>query len=207
MLERPAGGFFGGLWVFPGGAVEESDHEDIVRRAVSLPSGEEDLPWRAAALRETVEEVGLAITRPPLHSTGWGRGRTVFEQVISRGAVLDGHRLRLLSQWVTPEWAPTRFDARFYLAVVDGDPTLVPQEDEVVSIEWVYPADALARLERQEWALVTPTVHHIRWMATYASVESMWRAATEPGVRRNLPAPEEDGSLVRVQLPVVSDRS
>src|SRR5690554_7616023 len=66
MLHRVARGFFGGLWVFPGGKVEEIDHSDLAREAVAVPEDADDRPWRSAALRETIEEVGVAITDPPL---------------------------------------------------------------------------------------------------------------------------------------------
>jgi 8-oxo-dGTP pyrophosphatase MutT (NUDIX family) len=50
MIRRPEGGFFGGLWVFPGGAVDAADHQG-------------DDPHRRAAVREAREEVGLEV--PP----------------------------------------------------------------------------------------------------------------------------------------------
>lgn len=53
LLQRnPAARFMGGAWVFPGGAVHESDE----RPGVSGPVG--------AALRETEEESGLALAGP-----------------------------------------------------------------------------------------------------------------------------------------------
>src|SRR5690606_31598322 len=103
------------------------------------------LPFRSAALRETIEEVGLAITNPrqtrPFESVGTG----VFEEALRQGAVLDGTRLQLISRWVTPELAPTRFDTYFYLAVVETDMPLRPQPAEIIAVEWVEPAEALAR--------------------------------------------------------------
>ncbi|HSJ34642.1 MAG TPA: NUDIX domain-containing protein [Acidimicrobiia bacterium] len=205
MIERPARGFFGGLWVFPGGGLEPIDHENIARRAVRAPDGVDDLSWRAAALRETAEEVGLAITDPELIEPVTAIGVGVFETVLSRGAVLDGERLRLVSQWVTPEGAPTRFDTRFYVAVLDSDPDLVPQPGEVIDTAWIRPAEALDRMERQEWALVTPTIHHLQWLARHADIDSIWHAAGQALGSRVEPVVEYDGSEVRIQLPTAAE--
>lgn len=53
MLHRTSKVHFGGMWVFPGGRIDDSDHEsaggDLVRAA------------RNAAARETLEETGLTV--------------------------------------------------------------------------------------------------------------------------------------------------
>src|SRR5690606_26918071 len=160
MLHRVARGFFGGLWVFPGGKVEEIDHSDLAREAVAVPEDADDLPGRSAALRETIGEEGVAITDAPpagpVRAEGaaaseherapWrAEGAAVFEQVLAHEAVLDGRRLRLLSQWVTPRSAPVRFDTRFYLARVEED--TAPEADPAEATEacWVPPRLALER--------------------------------------------------------------
>lgn len=53
MVRRPPGGFFGGVWVFPGGTVDPGDHA----------AGDSDLDQalRRAAVRELAEEVGLVV--------------------------------------------------------------------------------------------------------------------------------------------------
>lgn len=201
MLERPARGFFGGLWVFPGGGVEEIDDSSLAHQVTEFPPDVDDRRWRVAALRETIEEVGLAITRPDGAEGVHGLGEAVFAALAAQGARLDAARLRLLSQWVTPAGAPTRFDARFYLALVEGDPPLVPQPEEVLAVEWTTPSSALRRFDRGEWAMVTPTLHHLRWLAGFQVVEDVWDAATRASEQRIEPFVERDGSEVRVRLP------
>lgn len=202
MLERPTRGYFGGLWVFPGGGVETVDRSELAQQGVAAPEGCDDLEWRAAALRETFEEVGLALTDPPLDGPLVADdGADVYRQIVGRGSRLDATRLRFVSQWVTPVGAPTRFDARFYLTVLDGDPVLAAHDHEVVSMAWVTPSEALARMDRNEWALVLPTIHHLRWLARYPDVDGIWRAAIEATGQRVEPMVEFDGSEVRVRLP------
>lgn len=201
MLERPARGPFGGLWVFPGGALEPTDRGPLAENAVTIPHGAEDLPWRAAALRETAEEVGIAVTRPQLGQPIDALGEAVFEEVLERGAVLDGERLDLLSRWVTPQGFPVRFDARFYLAVVDTAPPPLARDAEVADVKWVSPGEGLERAEEGTWLMVTPTIHHLRWLAGHAGVDAIDAAAKGADVRRPEPLTETDGSRVPVPLP------
>jgi 8-oxo-dGTP pyrophosphatase MutT (NUDIX family) len=53
MVRRPPRGFFGGVWVFPGGTLDPGDHADD---DVDLEQA-----FRRAAVRELAEEVGMAV--------------------------------------------------------------------------------------------------------------------------------------------------
>jgi len=52
MVRRPPIGFFGGVWVFPGGTIDAGDHagDDFPEQA-----------FRRAAVRELAEEVGIVL--------------------------------------------------------------------------------------------------------------------------------------------------
>lgn len=118
LMRRPDRGSFAGAWVFPGGKVESGDVRD----------GDEEVEdARRAAIRETREEVGLAVAD-----------------------------LVPLSQWQPPLEAPTRIRTWFFLAEApDEEPS--PSADEVAEIAWVRPAEALARHAAGEWTLYPPT--------------------------------------------------
>ncbi|MEX0667155.1 MAG: NUDIX hydrolase, partial [Acidimicrobiia bacterium] len=53
MVRRPPRGFFGGVWVFPGGTVDPSDEAEGDVLA--------DGAYRRAAVRELAEEVGIQL--------------------------------------------------------------------------------------------------------------------------------------------------
>jgi 8-oxo-dGTP pyrophosphatase MutT (NUDIX family) len=54
MLRKSRGIAFGGMWVFPGGRVDEVDWEGVAE-------GDDEVAARRAAVREAAEECGLAI--------------------------------------------------------------------------------------------------------------------------------------------------
>lgn len=157
MVERPLRGVFGGIWAFPGGAVEAVDRlADIV--------GFTD-PWRSAGLRETAEEVGIFLTDPPAAAPVLTDDGDVFEALSRAAARFDPGRLRYLASWITPEGIPRRFDARFYLAEVAAEVEGAVVTDELVGMAWVEPTEILSRVERGEWSMIFPTVWHVELIA------------------------------------------
>jgi 8-oxo-dGTP pyrophosphatase MutT (NUDIX family) len=188
LVERPSRGFFGGIWAFPGGAVDTSD--------ASVDEFGFSDPWRAAALRETAEEVGVFITDPqsaqPQRRSGMPVSRTVGEFA----ARFDPARLTYVSSWITPESAPRRFEARFYSAVVDGEVEGSIESDELVDLEWATPAEVLSRVESEKWAMIFPTVWHIELLA---EAEDPTRLVPHP--IRQLAPDGDDWSVIDLGMP------
>jgi len=155
MVERPASGVFGGIWAFPGGAVDEGDR-------LSPVAGD---PWRTAGLRETAEEVGIFLTSPRSAQPALGPDGDVYAALARERAAFDAARLRYLASWITPVGVPRRFEARFYLAEVDADVEGAVVTDELVDMAWAEPAEILRRVEHGEWAMIFPTVWHVELVA------------------------------------------
>lgn len=133
LMRRPDRGSFAGAWVFPGGKVEPGDR---------LAGASESEDARRAGIRETFEEVGLAVDD-----------------------------LVLLSEWHPPLDVPTRIRTWFYLALApDEDP--VPSRDEVGEIAWVRPAEALARHGAGEWMLFPPTWITLHQLTAFTDARS-----------------------------------
>ncbi|MGW8484192.1 NUDIX domain-containing protein [Microbacterium sp. NPDC055903] len=116
LIRRPDRGSFAGGWVFPGGVVEPQDAADA----------EEDAA-RAAAIRETYEEVGLVLTDPVT-----------------------------LSRWAPPVEAPKRVRTWFFLAADPGG-EIHPAAGEVAGWAWMRPEDALAQHADGAMLLFPPT--------------------------------------------------
>ena len=157
---RPPGGHFGGVWVFPGGAVDHADRE---------AADDSDEAWRLAGLRETWEEVGLAIVEPSSVVIPPGNG-SVHDRLRTVGASFAVGRMVYLSNWVTPAFVPKRFDTRFYL--IDADGPLHPTE-ELVDVAWVAVTTVVERRHAGELPLMFPTLSHLRYLAGFGDVASV----------------------------------
>jgi 8-oxo-dGTP pyrophosphatase MutT (NUDIX family) len=121
--------FMPSKFVFPGGGIDAADQPRsghlaetcAARLSADVPPGAPE-PDRivAAALRELVEETGLALA--------------------------PGAALRFIFRAITPQGAPRRFDARFLLtpaSAITGDPEdFSAAADELSALQWVPLSDA-----------------------------------------------------------------
>ncbi|MEN8114271.1 MAG: NUDIX hydrolase [Actinomycetota bacterium] len=169
MVRRtPSARFMGGAWVFPGGAVDESDGADLALAAV-VSDDDELLAWRAAALRELVEETGIWIREQgTISQQDRDAGEHVF-RAATRGNRLDGNALRYFANWITPARLPVRFDTRFFAAIVPYgiDPWI--DGDELVDWAWVRPSTALDRSHEGSWVVAFPTRKTLEWIDRFAT--------------------------------------
>ena len=183
--------FMGGWHAFPGGGLSRSDAavpvEGRPAGAGEGPPGagfpeslrggsQEEAPGPdlipgivACALRELFEETGLLLASPSSDPASLGRAqsallakeRTFAEILEDLGVRLDASRLVWAGRWVTPPFAPVRFDNRFFLLewpqseVVQ--PAVIP--GELAEGEWIAPSAALERCQSE--ALAAPPILHI----------------------------------------------
>lgn len=195
MVHRNSRGFFGDIAVFPGGRVDDID----------VPPGldqDDDLSHRRAGLREFAEETGILITDSgPLPIPGV-KDAAFYDWVDARALSPGFDELVLVSRWVTPEAAPRRFDARFYVVSCVDPPDVEIDADELIGHEWVSPEEALAHHDAGRWAMIHPTIAHLRWLSRWSSIDEAIRSATgADGRTLIIPRIVEDGSLLPIHLP------
>jgi 8-oxo-dGTP pyrophosphatase MutT (NUDIX family) len=142
MMRRPGGADFApGAYVFPGGSLHVED------------AGFED-EFRAAAIRELFEEVGILLARLPSRRFATDRdclrlrslladGRGWPNALGELGLTLAMDRLVFLARWITPAVVSRRFDTRFYVARRPSGQTVHAQPGEVTDWTWITPAQAL----------------------------------------------------------------
>jgi 8-oxo-dGTP pyrophosphatase MutT (NUDIX family) len=204
LQRRPAGmGFAGGLWVFPGGRVDEADRDPAVDASwggpppaawaerLGLPV-DEARGQVVAACRETLEEAGLLLATPAagVEELAAARaellaGATGFAELLARlGVRLDSGRLRYWAWWVTPEEEPRRYDTRFFLAGLPADAAVTAHLAEAERERWLPPVEAAAD---QRLPMLPPTRYTLRDLAGFGSVAEALAAAADRRVERVLP--------------------
>lgn len=201
MVRRKRRGFFGGLVVFPGGGVDPVDRSALAGEVVR--TSHDDRAHRSAALRELGEETGLLPREGRAIRAPGAKGELFYRALLEESVVLDGDQLVLVSRWVTPEDAPRRFDARFYVVGVDEAAGVRLDQDELTEHHWVTLSDALALNRRGDWPMFLPTVAHLRWLKRRDSIEDALVSARGADGRTLIePRRMEDGSIVPLLLPV-----
>lgn len=191
MAERAKSmGFAGGMMVFPGGKVDAADIE--LARNDTLAPGFADLDAvdaaaRIAAIRETFEEAGVLVTvggRVSEEVRDHWRSRIVEHEesfadfLMTTGHRLDPHALVPFAHWCPPAGLEKkRFDTRFYLARMPEAETALHDGHESTHSHWITAAEALARADAGENAIIFPTRRNLERLALHDSIDSLIAAA------------------------------
>ena len=171
VVERSARmAFAAGALVFPGGRIDAED------RALAASLGRPDDAAKVSAIRETIEESGVA---PALLGTITPTLGLTLQQSLIDGApfaeLLSRHNLALdldaliaFARW-KPAFAHARtFDTMFFLAPAPaGEWAPRPQPGECVAAEWASPADLIARIDRGEASAIFPTKRNLERLAQH----------------------------------------
>jgi len=161
VVERSAESrFLPGYVAFPGGAVEPGDDARAERWFGSVDEGH-----RAAALRELIEEVGLAVTSGGVIS-GLAMAQ-IDEFPPEQDAIPE------VCHWVAPPEVPVRFDARYFAVSVDPGVEPVADGREVVTAWWTSPRALLSGWTQGTHKLYWPTWFTVSELAACASREEV----------------------------------
>lgn len=206
--------FAGGALVFPGGSVDEADHElagDIAGAHPHLTVGE--LTLRIAAIRETFEESGVLLARSgdgapvepgrvaafaaACRSEDGQSFRTVFDDGDLLPAV---DSLVPFARWITPPIRPKRFDTHFFIAAAPAGQSLAHDGAEAVDSVWIEPRAAIDGAAGGRFKLVFATRMNLDRIGTAASVERAMAQARATPVVPIMPEYVEtpEGTVIRI---------
>jgi 8-oxo-dGTP pyrophosphatase MutT (NUDIX family) len=181
VIRRLAAMAFGGMYAFPGGRVDPSDSQVHLDWSGPTPQqwGERlGLPADAAqavvcaAVREVFEEAGVLLAGPhpgtvvgDVSGDDWEADRRALverrvglaELLRRRELVLRSDLLLPWARWITPEFEPRRFDTYFFVALLPDGQRPRDVSGEADHTMWITPADALARADAGEIAVLPPT--------------------------------------------------
>ncbi|HYX23997.1 MAG TPA: MBL fold metallo-hydrolase [Thermoanaerobaculia bacterium] len=213
--------FMGGWHAFPGGAMSRSDAGLPVSGepqlasdappAAGLPDSLRDLdepgpdllPGLAAcALRELFEETGILLSvpavdpedLPELRRALLAGERTCAEILKTLGVKLEASPLVYAGRWVTPPFAPVRFDNRFFLLEWPPEAPAQPavHEGELEHGSWVLPAEAWEAWRRGDVLAAPPILHVLEVLSQDGPTRGLGRLRD--------PAETNLGPLRRVEM-------
>lgn len=172
IVERArAMSFAGGALVFPGGRVDPGDHV----LAMTLDGDPEDLAARIAAVRETIEEAGVAVgvTVPAAAIPDLQRrlyaGEAMGALLDEIGGTLDLDLLVPFARWLPAGVRHKVFDTRFYLARAPKGAKPVVDGNENVRVFWASARAVLDAADRGEATIIFPTRRNLERLAQFAS--------------------------------------
>lgn len=194
--------FAGGAAVFPGGRVEPGD-EALAARFPAWPQHE--AAARLAAIRETLEETGIAVAIVGANGRGWqaalAAGAGFAELLDAAGATLDLAALTPWARWCPRGHRPSHsFDTRFYLAAAPPGTDAVVDATENVRVFWASAAEVLAQAAAGQERLIYPTRRNLERLATVPTLAAAiaHAAATPQPVITPVVEPHPDGDLLRI---------
>jgi 8-oxo-dGTP pyrophosphatase MutT (NUDIX family) len=206
MVERiKAMAFAGGAAVFPGGKVDAADFDYAEMLGGPLPLDE--AAARLAAIRETMEEAGLALgltgvtdpadcddARAALHD-----GESLQAICVRHGWTPDFKQLVPWSRWRPPafEGASRVFDTRFYLVDAGNTaPLATVDHTENRALFWATAAETLACADEGKIKIIFPTRRNLERLAMFGSFDAAAAHAAEHPVSTVLTYLDkrEDGS-------------
>ncbi|MCP3735609.1 NUDIX domain-containing protein [Sphingomonas sp. RP10(2022)] len=204
MVERAkAMAFAGGAMVFPGGRIDPGDHA----LAATLDAGP-DAPARIAAIRETIEEAGLAIGLDPapapdrlaamrarLHA-----GDAFAAILADEGIALNLDRLVPFARWLPDHPGMRIFDTLFFLArAPDGEASV--DATETVALTWTTAADLLAEADAGRATIIYPTRRNLERLALFADYEAAVAQAAAHPIRAITPFYDDRGGVAHLCIP------
>lgn len=209
--------FAGGMTVFPGGGVDESDADPRLAWAgpaatwwADRLSVAEDRARRlvCAAARETFEECGVLLAGGPGESVADAAGsagaRTALEeheygfaQFLTRaGLTFDTDLLRPWSHWITPVGEKRRYDTRFFVAALPQGQVADGHTSEAAEVLWSTPQAELEHWRAGGSMLLPPTWAQLDSLSRFDSVADVM--AAEPEISPIRPELVRDGGSWRI---------
>jgi len=212
MLRRTfSAAFASGMFVFPGGKVDEVDGiaeigelcdgltDAEASGLLGIPAG--GLAYWVAAVRECFEEAGVLLARHA--STGevirFDDDEVATQFQAERENIHDGsvallelcrrENLRIttdeihyVSHWITPKGERRRFDTRFFVARAPGAQHALHDDGETIESMWLRPEDAIRRWREGDLMLMPPTAANIEFLLPHRTADEVLTAAAKVGV-------------------------
>lgn len=177
--------FAPGAYVFPGGRVDDADHQLASRLPHTQGADESvtrDTGFTIAAIRESFEELGVLIARDPrgqhpddalIRAMNRSQKADFAAELLRHELTPDLDSIQWFSHWITDRDLPKRFDTRFFVARMPVGQQPVADEAEQFEPVWVNPARGLAEHEAGRFAMIFPTIRTLRQLNEFGRADDV----------------------------------
>ena len=188
---------FSGALVFPGGKLEDADGDPRLRLRCGGADriGDAELKFRIAGVREAFEECGILLARQRGQRALIAaadllgieqRWRTklakdeasIVDLVEAEDLELATDLMVPFAHWITPTFAPRRFDTWFFLAEAPQDQIALHDGSESVDSVWIGAQPALDEATAGRRTLVHATAKNLELLAEAKTVAGALAAAS-----------------------------
>lgn len=180
MRRQASMGFAAGMYVYPGGGVQESDYDTTPWIGPSPRIWAERFNCEAnlagallvAAVREAFEETGILFAGRDdrsvvgeVDAAAWIQARSALEKreisladfLRERHLSLRADLLGAWAHWVTPKFEPRRFDTRFFVALMPSGQSVGRLSSEAETGFWMPVREASRAAGAGEMEMLPPT--------------------------------------------------
>jgi glyoxylase-like metal-dependent hydrolase (beta-lactamase superfamily II)/8-oxo-dGTP pyrophosphatase MutT (NUDIX family) len=203
--------FLGGFYAFPGGQAEPTDAEAPIENS---DGDRERAAMISCAAREMFEETGVLLARGTETLTAGQRSsllddleskRMTWPELITHyGLRLNVDDFTFVGRWVTPPFAPRRFDTWFFLVKCPAKQEPMEcgnslplssnlksadesaRSKELESGEWVSAREAYEKWERDEVLAAPPVLHALKTLAGGLTDDLVERFLSVPEAHRQV---------------------
>jgi len=200
MMKRSLRSNFGGIWVFPGGILEDQDQDiakknyfngiDEKKAKAILNYDQESLTYWIASLRETFEETGALIANRENNSfftptedeainlerlrSDLNNGKISFISILKQLKLkIALERLIYISHWITPDVETKRYTTRFFLTSLNEKVTMTHDELEGTDSKWIGINEALEAHKAGRISLIMPTIKNLESISSYKNTQEI----------------------------------
>jgi len=203
--------FAGGMAVFPGGRVDEADF--ALAQNITLATGltVDEAAHQIAAIRETLEETGLALgLTGEINAQTASDARVMLNETKALAPVLKAFNWQLDLEQIVPfaRWFPkneklTRvYDTRFYLANLGtGAVDVSIDNSENTKLFWTSAQGTLDAAQTGEIKLIFPTRRNLERLAQFNSFDEARAQAEAIPVKTIIPKIDDNGGKPMLTIP------
>ena len=200
MMKRSLRSSFGGIWVFPGGILEDQDQDiakknycngiDEKKAKAILNYDQQSLTYWIASLRETFEETGALIANRDNNSfftptedeainlerlrSDLNNGKISFISILKQLKLkIALERLIYISHWITPDVETKRYTTRFFLTSLNEEVTMTHDDLEGTDSKWIGINEALEAHKAGRISLIMPTIKNLESISSYKNTQEM----------------------------------